>query len=417
MNHDWTYCDGTGSVGKSSRRSILRGGLAALGLVGVSPALANILVDKEIEPNHVLVTVFLRGGADGLNIVAPTFEAEYYRQRPTLALKPSEAIGLDERFGLHPAMRPISDAWESGRMGIVHAVGSQDQTRSHFEAMSAMERGVEEPGAGLSSGWLARTLQQIPAKGRSPLRAVAIGTIMPDSLRGGPVSTTVESLADYRLNAEPALVRELASRYRKGTDEVASAGRETLAVLDTLAKLDFKGSKPLGGATYPNSDFGAAMRQVAMLIRAGVGLEFACVDKGGWDTHVVQGTTTGWQASLLDDVAKGLAAFQRDLGEQRKRVTVVVLTEFGRRVGENAGLGTDHGRGSVMFVLDDRVQGRKVAGEWPGLSPEHLEDGDLRVTTDYRTVLAEVLERRMGLAQSATVFPNLQRTRLGLLKA
>ena len=415
MSNEWTFCDGTGGLGGASRRSVLRGGLAALGLIGVSPALANILVDKKVEPEHVLVTIFLRGGADGLNIIVPTFEDAYYRRRPTLGLKRSEVIDLDGKFGLHPSLRPIADVWQSGEMAMVHAVGSQDQTRSHFEAMSAVERGVATPGAALSSGWLARTLQSVPAKGRSPLRAVAIGTIMPDSLRGGPVSTTVASLADYRLNAEPAFAKKLAERYGKANDEVSSAGRETLEVLDTLAKLDFKGAKPAGGATYPNSDFGAAMRQVAMLIRAGVGLEYACVDKGGWDTHVVQGSTTGWQASLLEDLAQGLAAFRSDLGEQRKRVTVVVLTEFGRRVGENAGLGTDHGRGSVMFVMDDRTNLRNVAGTWPGLEDEALEDGDLRVTTDYRTVLAEVLERRLSLPDSSAVFPTLPKSRLGLL--
>ena len=379
---------------------------AAMGAVAWASsrsALAQIALGSPKSERDILVVVFLRGGADGLNIVVPYAEDAYYRSRPSLAIaapgKAGGALDLNGFFGLNPALAPLLPHYREGRLAVLHAVGSNDQTRSHFEAMNAMERGLPAAGSGAASGWLARHLLATQGVTTSPLRAVSFGPIMPDSLRGGTEAIAIESLADFRLIVPDAekerqaqVVEALRELYRDGKDEMAHAGRETLNVLDTLNKLNPATYVPSNGATYPKSDLGEGLRQVALLIRSGLGLEVAALDKGGWDSHVAQGSTSGWLTSLLEDVGQSIAAFANDLGGEMKRVTLVVMTEFGRRVQENSGLGTDHGRASFMMVLGGGVHGGKVHGAWPGLAPDQLEGpGDLRVTTDYRNVLAEIV--------------------------
>ena len=328
------------------------------------------------------------------------------------------ALDLDGYFGLHPALGPLLPYFKDDQLAIVHAVGSQDRTRSHFEAMNTMERGLDSQSGGTASGWLARHLMAMPPRTGSPMRAVALGSIMPDSLRGGTGAIAIQSLDEFRLEANgrsPEVVeRALAELYRTGSDPMTAAGRDTLKVLDAMRKLS-PGSYRSEGAPYPNSDLGAGLRQVAMLIKADLGLEVAALDKGGWDTHVAQGTTSGWLASLLEDVASSLHAFASDIGPTMKRVTVVVQTEFGRRAYENSALGTDHGRASCLFVLGGGTRGGRVYGDWPGLADEKLEEGDLRVTTDYRQILAEVLEKRLHNAATERVFPGLSAQPLGIV--
>jgi uncharacterized protein (DUF1501 family) len=425
---DWWSCDGTGGDGGASaalrptRRQALRGAVAAAlaAWLGRS-ALHDVAfaADTAAQERDVLVTIFLRGGADGLSLVVPHGEDAYYRSRPTLALaKPGDrrtggagrAIDLDGFFGLHPALGALHSLYAEGTMACLHAVGSFDTTRSHFEAMATMERGLPDDRATASSGWLARHLAAAPVVNPSPLRAVAFGSILPDSLRGATDVSTLQSLDDFRLNvpAGSGIAATLSSLYRTGDDPVTHAGRETLAVLDTLRRVNPSDYKPSNGAAYPKSDLGNGLRQVACLIRARLGLEVAFLDRGGWDTHVGQGGATGWLATQLQDVGDSLAAFARDLGASGlRRVTVVVLTEFGRRVQENSGLGTDHGRASAMFVLGGGIYGGKVYARWPGLAVPQLEDGiDLKVTTDYRDVLAEIVaKRRGGAATLGAVFP------------
>jgi uncharacterized protein (DUF1501 family) len=240
---------------------------------------------------------------------------------------------------------------------------------------------------------------------------------MPDSLRGATDTISLNSLEDFKIEAsKPDDVRwALRELYDVGKDEMSHAGMETLDVLETLNRLDPKVYQPSNGARYPESDLGRALRQVALLLRADVGLELAVLDKGGWDTHVAQGVSSGLLSSLLQDLGASLAAFHKDLGQVMSRVTVVIQTEFGRRVGENSGLGTDHGRASVLFLLGGGVHGGKVYAKWPGLEKEQLEDpGDLRVTTDYRTVLSEVLQKRLN-SDPSRVFDNFKSTPLGTL--
>jgi uncharacterized protein (DUF1501 family) len=434
MKRDWFSCDGrgfrteptssapAGSIDGTmpSRRAILVG--AALGAItwaSRGSALAQVAIDPSNRDGRVLVVVFLRGGADGLNIVVPHGEDAYYRNRPSLGIPRRSLVDLDGFFGLNPALGPLERHFHEGRLAILHAVGSDDRTRSHFEAMNAMERGLSDVRQGAASGWLARHLAATEPARPSPLRAVAFGPIMPDSLRGGTAAIAIESLADFRLTipkgASAEVIRtRLRELYRRGSDEMAVAGRETLDVLDSLARLAPQDYEPAGSAAYPESDLGQGLRQVALLVRAGVGLEVAALDKGGWDTHVAQGSTSGWLTALLEDLARSLDAFATDLGEEMRKVTMVVMTEFGRRVAENGGLGTDHGRASMMMVLGGGVRGGKVLGEWPGLDRDALEGpGDLRVTTDYRNVLAEVLGRN-GDADLAAMFPGLRPRPVGL---
>jgi uncharacterized protein (DUF1501 family) len=356
-----------------------------------------------------------------LNIVIPYGEDAYHRARPNLRLAPpnvsirnagSRVADLDGFFGLHPALAPLLPIYKEGSLAFVHAVGSGDQTRSHFEAMTAMERGLARPGSGLSSGWLGRHLSSHPASASSPLRAVAFSSGVPDSLRGTTDAVALPSLTDFRLNAPPGAEDDrgwhatLADLYGHGADDVTLAGRDTLFTLDALRKMDPANYEPARGAVYPDNALGSGLKQTACLIKGRIGLEVACLDHGGWDTHVAQGATEGWQPLLLGDLGRSLAAFARDLGGEMRRVTVLVMTEFGRRVQENSGLGTDHGRGSVMFLVGGGVRGGKVYGNWPGLEPGQLEPpGDLRVTTDYRDVLAELLTYRLGNRQLGDVFP------------
>jgi len=397
--------------------------LGVLGLFGLGrSALAQIGLSSSAEDRDLLVVIFLRGGMDGLNAVPPYGEDAYHRLRPNLALAAPKgtgdrAIDLDGFFGLHPSLAPLLPSFRDGQMAILHAVGSGDQSRSHFEAMSAMERGLPNALTGAGSGWLARYLSATQAADDSPLRAVALGSMLPDSLRGGSAGNAIRSVSDFKL-AGDASSRERFERllkvvYAQGDDESSHAGRDTLRVLDALKSVD---AAKTGRYGYPEGELGEGLRQVALLAKAGVGLEVAALDKGGFDTHVAQGVGTGWLAGLLDDIARSLVAFQADMGDRMKRTTIVVMTEFGRRAYENTPLGTDHGRASAMFLLGGAVKGGKVYGKWPGLEIDQLEDeGDLRVTTDYRNVLAEILERRMGFSQSAGLFEGLRPAPVGLV--
>jgi uncharacterized protein (DUF1501 family) len=351
----------------------------------------------------VLVSIFLRGGADGLNIVVPHGEDAYHRRRPVLGVpSPGSALGaidLDGFFGLNPALGRLLPLFKEEKLAIVHACGSMDQTRSHFEAMNAMERGLDGIHDGPASGWLARHLLESPPSKSTPLRAVAFSRTMPDSLRGATHALALESLTDFRLEAPPEIRAALVDLYSGGKDAFSNAGRETLEVLDQLSALD--PSSYQSDAPYPDSDLAKALKQVAFLVKSDLGLEVACLDKGGWDTHYGQ-NLAGLLTGLLDDLGASLAAFAADLGPELSRVSVVVQTEFGRRLQENQSLGTDHGRGAVMFVLGGGVRGGKVYADWPGLEDRQLDEvGDLRVTTDYRTPLGEVLRRQYP---SSTVF-------------
>ncbi len=375
----------------------------------------------------VLVCLFLRGAADALNIVVPFGEDEYYRQRPTIAIaRPDEgrinsslrAMDLDGFFGLHPALEKLLPAWQAKQLAFVHACGAPDESRSHFQAMELMERGCEAA-SGPATGWLGRHLASLDTNNHSPLRAVGIGERVPRMLQGTIPASALRSIADFHLRGDAASVQAmqnaLGNLYASDA-AMGEIGGETRNMLAILEKLSATGYLPRAGATYPESELGLGLKQIAALLKAQVGLEIACVDVGGWDTHIAQGGGEGGMAQLLRDVGDSLAAFYHDVADFSKQLTIVVMSEFGRRVQENGGLGTDHGHGSVMWLLGGNVRGGRVHGEWRGLQHENLFQGmDVAVTTDYRDVLSEVLVKRLNNPNVAEVFPNYQATMRGVV--
>jgi uncharacterized protein (DUF1501 family) len=363
----------------------------------------------------VLVNIFLRGGMDGLSVVAPFAEgANYYDVRPTIAVpepgRANGAIDLDGRFGLHPTLAPLKEIYDQQHLAIVHATGSIDPSRSHFDAMTFMEAGV--PGnKTLNTGWIGRHLQAAAWQNDSPFRAVGMGAMIPAALRGPITPLSIRSIADFHFRGREdelqRLQQAISSLYtiQAPTNQLerqAGLVFKTIATLDQLQATDYQ---PANGAQYPDDEFGLGLKQVAQLIKADVGLEVACVDLGGWDTHENQGTLAGEFNTLLTTLSNGLAAFYHDLRDYMAGVTVVTMSEFGRRAHENGSQGTDHGHGNAMFLMGGGVNGGQVHARWPGLAPEALDDGDLAITTDYRDVLAEVVSRRLRNPALDQIFP------------
>ena len=349
-----------------------------------------------------LVVVFLRGGADGLNLIAPLADPGYYKARPRIAIKSADAVPLNGFFGLNPILKALAPAYREGALAIVHAAGSEDATRSHFEAQDLMEHGGVVAG-----GWLGRFLRFRPAATSSALSAIALGRALPECLRGAPAATVLRSLDDFSLgNNSTTLQQQLARLYAAQPDQLGGAGRDTLAALERIKKLRATEYRPEHGVEYSFDEFSQGMKQIARLIKAHVGLEAVSIDINGWDSHLNQSAIMDPQMTRL---ASGLSAFYRDLGTRMQTTTVVVMTEFGRRVSENSAFGTDHGRGSVMFVLGGGIKGGRVLGPWPGLTNEVLEGpGDLPVLTNYRNVLAPVLQRHGAGEDLGKIFPDFK---------
>ena len=388
-----------------SRRSALK--LGALGLVPwllSSSALSQVKIDAK-KRGHSLVVLFLRGGSDGLNMLVPYADDAYYRARPSLAIaRPNDpkvnselrTVAINDYFGLHPSLGPLKKWYDQGTMAIIPAVGSQDMTRSHFEAMSAMERGAPTGNSGEPSGWLARYLNKTQSTDDTPLRAVAWANTMPDSLRGAPSPMVVQSIGDFQLRTDEEFLAGLKAQYSmQATSVVHHAGVQTLEALAKIEKLDPKNYKASGGAKYPTTYLGQGFQEVACLLKSDLGLEIACLEDTGWDSHFGQGGAVGIHANNLASVAATVDAFLTDLGPRAKEITLIVMTEFGRRVEENASLGTDHGRASVMMAFGD-VDGGKIHGDWPGIEKLQLDSvGDLKPVNDYRTVLTKFLAPKM----------------------
>jgi len=375
--------------------------------------------------NPVLLCVFLRGAADGLNVVVPHGEPDYYRLRPSIAVpRPGErggAIDLDGRFGLHPRLAPLKAAFDAKELALVHAVGSPHPTRSHFEAQDYMETAAVGDRSA-SQGWLARYLAARPPTSAGLLRAVAVSSRSPLALRGYQDAVIAGNLRDFRLSTTGALDSVLSDGFRRLYDAGATtlaehAGQRALAASEVVRKA--LGRQRRGGAAgYPREaqDFA----DVARLIKADVGLETAWLDLGGWDTHRYEGSSdNGELPRQLDRLGRALAAFRADLGPVFERVLVLVMSEFGRTARENGTGGTDHGHGNFMLLLGGKVQGGRVLGDFPGLAPDQLFQGrDVPVTTDFRDVFAEVCERHLQLPDASALFPGFQlnrQRRLGLL--
>ena len=371
-----------------------------------------------------LVVVFLRGAADVLNMVVPHGEDAYYQLRPSLGIaRPDDlstkivdrAVDLDGFFGFHPTMRSLLDAWQSEQLAIIHACGAPDESRSHFKAMELMERGVDDE-RGPASGWIGRHLATLNTGNTSPLRAVGMGTRPQRSLTGSVPVSALRSIADFHLGGDPRALQQMrAALETVYTDDVL--GQDTLSIMDTLQTLDPLTYISTHNAKYPDTEFGLALKQTAMLIKAQVGLEVSAIDVGGWDTHFAQGSVNGQMPNLMKDLADGLAAFHADMFDHMNQLTTVTMAEFGRPATENGSLGTDHGHGSMMMVLGGNVDGGKVHGQWPGMQERQLiGPGHLAVTTDYRDVLSEILTKRLNNPATNEIFPEYQAKILSVLK-
>ena len=369
------------------------------------------------QQRKVLVALFQRGAMDGLNAVIPFSDPHYYPLRPSLAIpapgKAGGAIDLDGRFALHPALVTLEPWWRRKQLAIVHAAGSPDSTRSHFDAQDYMESGT--PGRKATrDGWLNRALPPAAGKAGTPLRAVAMGSRLPRVMRGANAAVAISNLRDFRLQQPQAAGGALEEMYADTRDaDLAAPGRETFEAMKLIASLDRAPYTP--AAEYPRSKFAQSLEQIARLIKADVGLEVAFADAGGWDTHTNEAQRL---PNLLSDFAGSLAAFCTDLGDRFADVAIVSMSEFGRTARENGTGGTDHGHANAMFVASGSaaLKGGLVHGAWPGLAPEELYEGrDLAVTTDFRAVLGELLAQHLGVTALDRVFPGATARPLGLL--
>lgn len=409
-----------------SRRGVLAGAsglgsLAASTVFGASAeATTGLALADAGYDGDTLVVLSFRGGFDGLSAVAPVGDAEYFAARPNIAVPQSRALPLTARFGLHPALAPLLPLYTAGKLAVVQAVGQPNPTRSHFTDMDEMERAA--PGSSLRTGWLDRMVGATTTPG--PFAATAIGSSSaPRSFLGPTNDLAVRSVDSLSVSGawdateSARWTTALRALYASAPATQAVPARTTLDALATAATLRAAGYTPANGATYPSGALGDALRDTARLVKAGVGLRAVTVDSGNWDMHSGLGRSDGgWMARQLTEVGLALAAFMTDLGAAADRVTLVTLSEFGRRVAENGSGGLDHGYGNVSFVLGGGVVGGSVYGTWPGLANDQLQAGDLQATTDYRVVLGEILEKRCGLSAS-TVLPGLPSDRLGLVRA
>ena len=355
----------------------------------------------------ILVAIFQRGAVDGLNVVVPHGEKRYYDLRPTIAVPrpdgtPDSAIDLDGFFGLHPSLRALKPVYDSGHMAIVHAAGSPDPTRSHFDAQDYMESGT--PGfKSTSDGWLNRA---IPPDGKSPVQAVSLTPDLPRALRGRNSAVAINNVKDFQVR-DPQGASSFESMYENTGDKFLNGtGRETFEAVKLMQSIQKQGYTPANGANYPGGRLGQSMKQIAQLVKSDVGLEVAFTDVQGWDTHHNQGSVEGQLSNRLRDFSASIAAFWQDMGDDAENVTLVTMSEFGRTARENGTGGTDHGHANAMFVLGGDVKGGKVYGRWPGLDNDQLNQGrDQALTTDYRQVLAEVVNKTLGAAKYDLVFP------------
>jgi uncharacterized protein (DUF1501 family) len=388
-----------------SRRAFLKNSAITMFGVGSAPAWLARAAGTTSAKRKILVAIFQRGAADGLNMVVPHGDPNYLALRPAIAVPKTEVLDLDGFYGLHPALAPFKKIYDSGQLAIVDAVGSPDPTRSHFDAQDYMESGT--PGLkATSDGWLNRALSG--SKSLSSVRAVAMGSSLPRSLRGANAAVAVRSLSEFAVR-DAGSAPTFESMYSTAVDRVLSGtGKETFNAVRTLQTIGKQSYA--SGVQDPPGRLGQSLRQIASLIKADVGLEVAFADMGGWDTHVNQAgaqPTAGQLANLLTVFGRAIASFHQDLGDKIENVVIVTMSEFGRTARENGNRGTDHGHANVMFVLGGPVAGGKVYGDWPGLAREQLYEGrDLALTTDFRDVLGEIVAKHLGVTNPKAVFPN-----------
>jgi uncharacterized protein (DUF1501 family) len=397
-----------------------QGGIAMVGLSTMPAFLQRAIAASPSSGEKQLVVLFQRGAADGLNIVVPFGEPNYYRMRPTIAIpqprsgRTDGALDLDGFFGLHPSLAPLAPLFKKNELAIVHAAGSPDPTRSHFDAQDFMESGT--PGVkSTDDGWLNRALESVPEENSSPFRAVAMGPNLPRMLRGSAPAIALPDVKQFKVMAQTPGAGQIAeggfeAMYAQTVDHaLRGTGSETFEAIDMLRKADPAKYKPENGANYGNSRLGQSLQQIGQLLKANIGTEVLFVDCGGWDNHVNEGSVQGQLSNLLRDLGQSMAAFRQDMGDRMENIVFVTMSEFGRTAKENGNRGTDHGHANCMFVMGGGVKGGKVYGRWPGLNEGQLNEGrDLALTTDFRTVIGEILQKHIGVRELASVFPGFE---------
>ncbi|HEX9564577.1 MAG TPA: DUF1501 domain-containing protein [Gemmatimonadaceae bacterium] len=415
------------------RRVFVKNGAMALVTMGLSPSFlrrATFAADLgATRKGKILICLFQRGAADGISMIVPHGEAAYYQARPNIAIpRPRSGLGgaaidLDGFFGLHPALEPFERLYRDGLLAPIHAVGSPSATRSHFDAQDYMESGTPDRKS-TPDGWLNRylavhgTCEQCDAANASPFRAVAMTAQTPRILEGPSAAVAMNSLGEFSVRGAGTSADRLEALYRTGeADLVHGAGREMFEAVRLLQSANPQRYQPEHGADYPRSQFGQRLREITQLIKANVGLEVAFADVGGWDTHVNQGASAGQLAIRLTDFSRSISALVTDLGDRMQDVVILSMSEFGRMVRQNGNGGTDHGHAGAMFVIGGGVNGGKVLGTWPGLQPEQLYEGrDLALTTDFRSVFAEVLVSHLDATGVDRVFPGFSGERVALFR-
>jgi uncharacterized protein (DUF1501 family) len=425
-------CEGVRPARFSRRYFLKQGGIGLVGLSTMPAFLQRAVASTPTNGKKQLVVLFQRGAADGLNIVVPFAEPNYYRMRPTIAIpSPRQGVGdaavdLDGFFGLHPGLSALAPLFQKNQLAIVHAAGSPDPTRSHFDAQDYMESGT--PGVkATEDGWLDRAIGTVPEEHASPFRAVAMGPNLPRMLQGSTGAVAIPDLRQFKVQPQSAAMANVAeggfeAMYSQSVDQALhGTGAETFEAIDLLRKIDMTKYPPENGADFPKSAVGQRLQQIAVMIKANIGAEVLFLDCGGWDNHVNEGGAQGQLANLLKDLGQSLAAFHQDMGDRMADIVVVTMSEFGRTAKENGNRGTDHGHANCMFVMGGDVKGGRVYGKWPGLEEHQLnESRDLALTTDFRTVVGEILTKHLGVKDLAPVFPgfdNSSRKYLGLVRA
>src|SRR5712691_6216674 len=402
-----------------SRRVFVKSGGLALFSLGLDPlflARAAFASYRPLPPSTalsrpILVCLFQRGAVDGLNMIVPHGDPIYYQERPRIAVPEKDVLDLDGYFGLHPGLAALKPLWEAKTLAAIHAVGSPDATRSHFDAQDYMESGT--PGLKATpDGWLNRYCRHDQEHADTPFRAVAFGPQLPRILAGSAPSLAIDDLQAFGLRvpqeaARDRLTRAFEALYEgSATGLLASSSQEGFEAMQMLKQMNPSQYQPANGADYPRGRLGRPLLQIAQLIKANVGVQIAFADVTGWDTHVNQGASDGQLAARLKELGDGLAAFAQDLGEKMRDVVVLTMSEFGRTIRENGNSGTDHGHATAMLALGGPVNGGRVLGRWPGLGVEQRFEGrDVAVTTDFRDLFGETLARHVGATDLGAVFP------------
>lgn len=420
----------------TSRRGFIKGGglaLFGIGLGGIpgflAEAVANTKAPGLFNRKKIMVCIFQRGAMDGLMAVSPFTDQYLQEARPNLFMSAAKAtkntplIDLDGRFGLHPSMAAFETVFREKRMGIVHGIGSPNNTRSHFDAQDYMESGTPFK-KGTDSGWLNRAVGLLGHDGATPFQGVSLTSSLPRSFYGANPALAISNLQDFNIqmrgnmNGANLAAKSFEDLYdQTSSDLLKDTGKESFEAIKMLQKTDTKNYKPSNNAVYPNTALGNSLKQIAQLIKMNVGMEVAFAESGGWDTHFNQGTDTGIFARNVNDLSNSIMAFWTDMGTLQDDVTVMTMTEFGRTVKQNGTGGTDHGRASCNFILGNGVNGGLVHGNVQPMAIENLEDGrDLAVTTDFRSVFSEVADRHLNLHNDKVLFPEWEGGKIGVMR-